>query len=83
MANRVLACMNKLFSYAVERDVLDVSYCQSIKKPGQEKSRDRILTDDKMKNFWKKSDNSTLHLMLKFLLVTAQRSSEVRQLEFT
>ncbi|MFC1844386.1 tyrosine-type recombinase/integrase [Thermodesulfobacteriota bacterium] len=82
MANRVLACLNKMFNYAVERDVLDVSYCQSIKKQGIEKSRDRILSDKEIKKFWKALDNSTLHLMLKFLLVTAQRSSEVRLMKW-
>ena len=83
MANRVLACMNKMFNYAVERDVLDVSYCQSIKKQGKETSRDRILTDREIKSFWKKLDNSTIQLMMKFLLVTAQRSNEVRKMEWT
>ena len=82
MANRVLACMNKLFNYALEHGVLEVSYCQGIKKPSNEKSRDRILSDKEIKSFWKKLDNSTLHLMLKFLLVTVQRSSEVRFLEW-
>jgi integrase len=83
MANRVLACMNKMFNYAVERDVIEVSYCQGIKKQGKEKSRDRILTDKEIKSFWNALDNSTTHLMLKLLLITAQRSSEVRKMEWS
>jgi integrase len=82
MSNRVLACLNKMFNYAVERDVLEVSYCQGIKKQGMEKSRDRILSEKEIKEFWNALDGSTTHLMLKFLLITAQRSSEVRLMKW-
>ena len=41
------------------------------------------MTDKELKKFWKSLGNSTTHLMLKLLLVTAQRSSEVRKMEWS
>jgi len=87
MANRVLTCVRRVFSWAVERDILGASPCVSIKAPAREKPRDRTLSDSEIHTFWRGLDNARItegvRLALKFLLVTAQRRGEVAAAEWT
>jgi hypothetical protein len=45
-ANRVLALVRKLLNFAVQRDWIDANPAALIAKPGAERSRDRVLTDN-------------------------------------
>ena len=80
-ANRILAVVRKMFNWAVERDVLDVSPCVGIKRPGAEVSRDRVLSDDEIRQFWNGLGTSGMpkrtQLALKLQLATAQRIGEI------
>ena len=80
-ANRVLAVTRKMFNFAVGRDIIDASPCVQIPAPSKENRRERNLSEKEIKIFWKKLDNTKIsqeiRLALKFLLVTAQRKSEV------
>jgi integrase len=78
-ANRVFATLRKFFNWLVERDVLEASPCVGIKKPTAEQSRDRILTDDELKAFWKASEHFAYPFgpMWRLLLLTGQRREEV------
>lgn len=80
-ANRVLAVTRKMFNFAVGRDIIDASPCVQIPAPSKENRRERNLSEDEIKTFWKKLDNAKMSheikLALKFLLVTAQRKNEV------
>jgi len=80
-ANRVLAVVRKMFAWAVERDVLEVSPCLGIKRPGAEQSRSRVLADCEIKVFWNGLVGSGIptstQLALRFQLATAQRIGEV------
>ena len=79
MSNRTLAAIRRLFSWAVERDVLDASPAQNVKPVGKEVSRDRVLTYDELRTFWKATDGDDhpWHSFFRTLLLTAQRRSEV------
>jgi integrase len=48
-ANRVLAAVRRMFSWACERDLLEASPCFGVKAPSQEISRDRVLSDDELR----------------------------------
>ena len=80
-ANRTLACVRRMFSWALERDVLGASPCVGIKAPAPENRRDRALSDDEIATFWHGLDNAkmteTIRLALRFQLTTAQRRGEV------
>lgn len=80
-ANRVLAVTRKMFNFAVGRDIIDASPCVQIPAPAKENGRERNLSEDEIKIFWKKLDDAKIsqeiRFALKFLLVTAQRKSEV------
>ena len=80
-ANRVLAVTRKMFNFAVGRDIIDASPCVQIPAPAKENRRERNLSEDEIKIFWEKLDvakmSQEIRFALKFLLITAQRKSEV------
>ena len=86
-ANRTLACVRRMFSWAIERDMLDASPCVQIKAPAPENRRDRALNDGELATFWHGLDDAkmtdTIRLALKFQLVTAQRKGEVIAAEWS
>ena len=82
-ANRSLACIRKLFNWAISRDLLDFNPAQQIPAPGgKERARDRVLTDDEVKTVWQALPDADMlpvvRLVLQLVLVTAQRNGEVR-----
>ena len=82
MANRVGALLTQMFSFGVERGMLDATPFTSLPRPGgTEKSRNRRLDDREVQTFWKKLTASSLtaevRIALKLILVTAQRPGEV------
>src|SRR3546814_2112596 len=75
-----LAAVRKMFNWAVERDILDASPVAGIQPPGAETSRDRVLSDDEIRWFWKGCEEigAPFGPLFKLLLVTAQRRGEGR-----
>ncbi|MER8453098.1 integrase arm-type DNA-binding domain-containing protein [Mesorhizobium sp. M1428] len=78
-ANRVFASVRKFFSWLIDRDVITTSPCVGVKMPTAEKSRDRILSDDELRLFWKATETLEYPFgpMFRLLLVTGQRREEV------
>jgi integrase len=70
-----------MFNFAVERDIVEMTPCYLVKAPAKENRRDRVLSEDEIREFWNKLDNAgmTEHvkLALKLQLVTAQRKGEI------
>src|SRR5262249_37421257 len=52
MANRILATLSKLFMWAISRDIVPASPVVGIAKPGKERKRDRVLSDDEIRDVW-------------------------------
>jgi integrase len=79
VANRVLAAFSKLCSWAVEREIIDTSPCTGAKRPGVERARERILTDDELRNVWLAADQlgGQYGALVKLLILTAARRTEV------
>lgn len=78
-ANRVRAYLNKFLGWCVERDILDISPAMGVKPAAKEKSRDRFLSDDEIRWFWKacESEGQPWGCLGKMLLLTGQRVGEV------
>jgi integrase len=91
-ANRVLQRISAMLSFAVDQDWIESNPAWRIKKPGRERSRDRVLTPDELRELWaalheieaKNPDGTpkprlsqTLNDMLIVMLLTAQRRGEV------
>lgn len=85
-ANRTLAAIRKMYSFAMGRGVLDASPCVAIPNPSKENRRDRVFSEEEIKVFWNKLDTAKMEkstaLSLKFQLVTAQRKGEVAGAEW-
>jgi integrase len=81
--NRTFAVMSKMFNFALERDVIESYPVYGIKKRGSERSRERILSDNEIKVLWKSLGNTSVSMLLKFLLITGQRTGEIRQMLFS
>jgi len=86
-ANRTLACISKMFNFAVRRDILPASPCVGIEKPAKENKRDRVLNETEIKSFWKKLEiakmDIRIKLALKLQLLTAQRKGEIVSSEWS
>ncbi len=85
MANRTLAALRKLFNWSIERDLVKENPCDRIKPPTVERSRDRILSDEEIRAFWKAASTMGWPFgeLFKILLLTGQRRDEVGRMSWT
>jgi integrase len=90
-ANRTLACVRRLFNFAIERDLISASPCVAVKPVAKENRRDRVLSVQEIKNLWQTLDNYEdrniqisliARYALKFQLATTQRKGEVVKAEW-
>lgn len=80
-ANRTLAVVRKIFSWAVTRDIVATSPCVGVRAPAPERSRDRVLSDTELRNVWLAADRygGVYGALVKLLILTGQRRNEVAQ----
>lgn len=78
-ANRIAALLSKLFTFALDRDLVTASPAVKIPRPGTEQQRDRVYTDDEMRTLWAAWDalEAPMAAFYKLRLLTAQRGGEV------
>ncbi len=96
-ANRGLACIRRMFNFAVERDIITASPCTSVKPVAKENQRDRVLSATEIKILWhaldsRPDEDNCLHdikmseqtkLVLKLQLVLGQRKGEIISAEWS
>ena len=90
-ANRVLALISRIFTYGIDRDWLDQNPAFRVKKQ-PETPRDRILTDEELKDFMTVLHGGnplTLGILypmiawgLELMLRTGQRAGEIFEMEW-
>ena len=82
MANRVLSAVRKLFNWSLARDLIQVSPCTMVPPPSQERSRDRVLTDEELRIVWNAADGDGWPFgpLVKLLILTGQRLAEVGEM---
>lgn len=80
-ANRVQALISKIFSFAMDADLLDANPAARLRKRGAEESGTRVLTDDELRAFWRKivlpPVSRRVGLALRLILLTGARANEV------
>jgi integrase len=80
-ANRALACMRKMFNWAEDRGVIELSPCNRIAKPAKEIPRERALDVVELQTFLgclaDLPITPTVQRGLLLCLLTAQRSGEI------
>ena len=83
-ANRALALVRKLFSWAVERDIITASPCVGVRPPAPETPRDRTLNDTELLAVWLAAEKigGPFAALIKLLMLTGQRRDEVARMEW-
>jgi integrase len=80
-ANRTHSIISRLFSWALESELLDANPAAGLKKRGSETPGDRVLADDELRMIWRalSGDSVTLNVAdaLRLLLLTGKRPVEV------
>jgi integrase len=84
-ANRVLASVRKMFNWALSRDIIAASPCAGVKPPAAEQSRDRVLSDDELRNVWQASSavGWPLGSIVQMLILAGQRRDEVGRMAWS
>jgi len=79
MANRTLALISRVFTFGIERGVVESNPAYRVKPPSKERSRQRVLSEEEIKAFWKALAGQTplMAATFKLRLLTAQRGIEV------
>lgn len=86
-ANRLLGAIRRLYNWAIEQDILEANPTTLVKRPAVEKSRDRVLSEDEITEFWDKLPSTTrmgeaVRVALRLILLTAQRPGETCSMEW-
>lgn len=81
LANRVQSLVSKIFSFAVDADLIDANPCTRLEKRGTETARRRVLTDGEIKIFWERIIAAPVSpgsgLALRHVLLIGARPGEV------
>lgn len=82
-ANRVQSLVSKIFSFALDEQLLDANPCARLKKRGAENVGTRVLSDDELRLFWRHAvlppASRTVGLALRLALLTGTRASEAAE----
>jgi len=83
-ANRTLAQLKTMFSWALDRELVDADPTARVRKRVKETARDRALTSEEIRLVWAACDRIGWPFgpLFKLLLVTAQRRDEVGSMEW-
>jgi integrase len=81
-ACRVHTHLRRLFKWCVERDILPASPMASVRKPGEEVSRERTLDDDELACVWRGAGGYPYGPVVKLLALTGARREEIGRLRW-
>ncbi|MHC2801164.1 integrase [Bradyrhizobium diazoefficiens] len=84
-ANRIHSRLRALFNWAVAKDRMTSSPMHGLKPPSGETERERVLSDDEIRWFWKACEEIGWPFgpIGRLLLLTAQRRTEVGDMDWS
>lgn len=79
VANRTRALISRIYSWGIERDLVEHNPCLGVKPPAQEKRRERVLVESEIRQLWwvLEAEHPPIRDAFRLLILTAQRSVEV------
>lgn len=85
LANRVRALLHKMFAFALQRDVVEVNPVAGTARPGVEKSRTAVLSDDEVRTFWAGTEalSPEMQAFWRLRMLTGQRGGEVEKMRWS
>jgi integrase len=83
-ANRTLALVRKIFSWALSLDLVETSPCLGIPQPALENKRERTLTDDEIRAVWSafETEGERAGPIFQLRLITGQRGMELARMKW-
>jgi len=80
-ANRVQALISKIFSFALDAELVSAKPCARLKKRSKEVKATRVLTDDEIRLFWRRvgdaPNSPRIGQALRLVLLTGVRVTEM------
>lgn len=82
-ANRLRALLSKIFVFGVRRELVEMNPVVATEKPGQEQTRERVLSETEIRALWTALDDEPAHVasVFRLLLLTGVRLSEAANLK--
>jgi len=79
MANCVFAVVRQFFAWCLERGIIDTTPCAGIRAPTEKTARDRVLSDDEIKDLWQATETLSwaFQATVRLLLLMGGRLNEV------
>jgi integrase len=86
-SNRFLSYLGPVLRWAAQEDLIETNFIPDIRKSRHERSRDRVLEDAEIRALWHASEGADgsygpFCRLVRFLLVTAQRKGEARDMRW-
>lgn len=78
--NYAFATYRAYLNWCVREQIIRFNPLANIPLPHKLKSRDRVLSDDELKNIWKHTNNQPFGYIVRLLVLTGQRRSEIANL---
>jgi len=84
-ANRLLALISKIFTWALDEEIIGASPAVRLKRPAEESERERSLSAEEIRILWPAftAIGYPFGYAMKFLLVTGQRRGEVSGMKWS
>lgn len=84
-AVRVRTQISKIFRFAVERQIVDANPCSNLPKLDKGRPKNRHLSMDEIRKFWKALATSPApsRNIFRFMILTGQRSGEITNLRWS
>jgi integrase len=84
-AKRAMSAIKKLFAWSLDRGAIVTHPLIGLRKPGIERSRDRILTDEELKSFWRATEERGFPFgpAFQIMALTGQRRGEVTSMRWS
>lgn len=84
LANRVTALLSKVFTFALDDELIEASPAVRIPRPAPERQRDRVLREDELRVLWAHFGalDPEMGAYFKLRLITAQRGGEVASMRW-
>ncbi|MCE3248726.1 MAG: phage integrase family protein [Geminicoccaceae bacterium] len=79
MANRTLAIVKRMLTWAAARDIIEANVAQFVEPPADETRRDRVLCDAELVEIWRAAEaqGAPYGAGVKLLMLTAARREEI------
>jgi integrase len=81
--NRARAALSAMFTWAIQEGLVDLNPVQGTGKASENGSRDRVLSPDELRKLWRGLGDGRFADIVRLLLLTGQRRSEIGRLTWS